>query len=91
MYGVAVLVLGIALVFNSVVSFFWHRKVFYVSTLLSALLTLVILLDAGSMDATVFWVTVVLGAITAVANFFAARVRTTVSEQSHPMNLPVFG
>lgn len=90
-YGVAILALSIALIFNSAVSFVWHRKVFYVSSLLSVILTLVVALDVNSIDPAFFWVAVVLDAVTAVANLFAARVSTAVSEQSHPMNLPVFG
>ncbi len=90
-YGAAIVLLSILLIFNSAVSFVWHSQVFYVTSLISALLTVALLLDASSIDPAVFWFTVVLPALSAVVNLFAARVRTAVSEQSHPMNLPVFG
>ncbi|MBI3859838.1 MAG: hypothetical protein HY296_06360 [Thaumarchaeota archaeon] len=89
--GIAIIALGGALVSSSAVSFFLSRNVLYVSGGLSALVGVLVLINASQIDSTVLWITLLLSALTAAVDFVAARSRTAVSEQSHPMNLPVFG
>jgi hypothetical protein len=88
---VATIALSIGLICSSVASFLWHRGVLYVSVFLSALLAAAVLFDAAETGPLVLWVADVLSVASAVANLIAARRRIAMPEQSHPLNLPVFG
>lgn len=84
-----VLSLSILLVIGSLLGLVGPRKVFYASALLSALLGVYVFVISVP---TVFPLTAVgLAGVTFVLSIVAARWETRVSEQSHPMNLPVFG
>ncbi len=89
--GIVVQVLAVVLALNSAVSFFWQRRVLYASAILSILVALSVFLNSSATESAVVWVTVALALASAVVNILGAREGTGVSEQSHPMNLPVFG
>ena len=80
---------AIALVIASLLSVFGPRFVFYASGLLAVLLDASLLV--GSNLDLIKISTLALGATTLVAAIFAARREGGFSEQSNPMNLPVFG
>ncbi len=79
---------AVVLVLASAVSFVGPKKVFYASAALCAVLAVLIL---GSDLTPPVLLTVTLTAGAFVLNVVAARWETKVSEQSNPMNLPVFG
>jgi hypothetical protein len=88
---VATVVLAAALVFNSGVSFFWHRKVFYVTALLCAGLAGAFAAGYSGTDPAVFWAAEALSLLGMGLNVASAREPTGMSEESNPLNLPVFG
>jgi hypothetical protein len=91
-----VLVLGVVLLIDSLVCLLAFSRAFYISAILSVLVLLLVLaLTAGLSLA---WAshpaipaTIILGIATAVLDVIAARRKTYVSEENHPLNLPVFG
>jgi len=81
--------LAVALLVVSGLCFVGPKSLFYLSALFSAVI-------AGSVyaftDMTTFAeLTLVLFAVTVALSVYAARRQIPVSEQGHPMNLPVFG
>ena len=84
------LALSAVLVLDSLVCLVGPRKVFYSSALLSALLAVSVFFSS-SFEEVVMYATLGLLGVELVASIVAARWETKVSEQSHPMNLPVFG
>jgi hypothetical protein len=88
-WGWPSLAAAIALVVASLVSVISPRIVFYASALLALVLDVSLL--AGSALNQITILTLALGAVTLVTAIFAARREGRVSEQSNPMNLPVFG
>jgi len=91
MLDVLIIVLGIGLTFNSVVSFFWIRQVHYASAVLSALIAVAVYLNSSGLGLTPLATTTLLCLFSLAANLLAARSGTAMSEQGNPMNLPVFG
>jgi hypothetical protein len=85
------LALSIILILVSLVAFVGPKRILYGSALFSALLAVSEWVGAGS-DGTVFTVVMLaMAALTMVLGVVAARAEPRVSEESHPMNLPVFG
>ena len=82
---------AIILVLDSFVVLVGPKRIFYVSALLSALLTGSEWLGSGSDVTAVGILTIAMACVTLVLSIVAARLEPEVSEQSHPMNLPVFG
>lgn len=82
--------LGVILAVASIISMVGPRKVFYVSALVSVLVAASIGIAFSGLD-TIATLTVALALVNLVLDVVAARRETRVSEQSHPMNLPVFG
>lgn len=85
-----VLGLGTLLILTSVVCLLGPSVLYYASAVLSVFLEASMLLNSNFGD----WVVVAavaLAAVSFVLSVLAARSRADVSEQSHPMNLPVFG
>jgi hypothetical protein len=82
-------VAALSLVIASLISLFSPRIVFYASALLAIVLdgSLVV----GSALNLVAILTLALGAVAFATALVAARREGRVSEQSNPMNLPVFG
>ena len=78
-----------SLVITSLISLFSPRIVFYASALLAVVLDGSLLV--GSALNLVAILTLGLGAVAFVTALAAARREGMVSEQSNPMNLPVFG
>lgn len=85
------LALGVVLAADSLVALVGPRRIFYSSALLSALLAGSDWIGSGSTTSTAILLTVAAAAVTLVLAIVAARFEPEVSEQSHPMNLPVFG
>ena len=85
-----VFALAVFLVLGSIVSLVGPKSVFYMSALLSAAEATIIFLGSNLTN---FFTLVSVGllAVTFVLCILAARWEVKVSEQSHPMNLPVFG
>lgn len=85
------LALSIVLILVSLVAYVGPKRIFYGSALFSALLAVSVWVGAGS-DQTVFTVLMLaMAGLTMVLGVVAARTEPRVSEESHPMNLPVFG
>jgi len=87
--GWVVELLAAALLVVSAVCFLGPKSLFYLSAMFSGVLagTVYALADFTAIVA----VTLVLCAAALVLGVLAARREASVSEQSHPMNLPVFG
>jgi hypothetical protein len=85
-----VLGLGGLLTLTSVVCLFGPSVLYYASAALSVFLEASMSLNSNFSDWVVD-VAAVLAAVAFVLAVLAARSRTDVSEQSNPMNLPVFG
>jgi len=83
--------LAFALILDSLIAFWGPKRVFYVSALLSALLAGSDLSGSTSRTDVITLVTIAASCISLVLAIAAARFEPDVSEQSHPMNLPVFG
>ena len=82
--------LGVLLVLASIGTVIGPKRIFYASAFLSGAQATVFLL---ALNLTNFFTLFSAGlcALTLVISLFAARWEVRVSEQSHPMNLPVFG
>lgn len=82
--------LAILLEISSVICLLGPNQVFYASAILSILLGASIAPDSSIGDPIVAGALGLAGA-SFVLSLVAARKRTGISEQSNPMNLPVFG
>jgi Na+/melibiose symporter-like transporter len=85
------LTVAIILVLNSFVVLVGPKSVFYISALLAALLTGSEWLGSGTNPTVANMLTIAMACVTLVLSIVAAKLEPQVSEQSHPMNLPVFG
>jgi len=85
------LALAAVLVLDSIVAFVGPSRIFYSTALVSALLAGSEWVGGGSDASTAILLSVVMGGATLVLSVGAARFEPKVSEQSNPMNLPVFG
>jgi hypothetical protein len=85
--------LGILLLFDSALSLVGPRRAFYGETIVSGLIALVLVSVEAfrTVDASFLLAALVLSVATVVLSLLAARTRAGLSEQSNPMNLPVFG
>ena len=90
-WATVTLALAILLVLDSFIAIVGPKRMFYASALLSALLAWSewIGSDSGATVASVL--AIAMACVTLVLSVVAARFEPKVSEQSHPMNLPVFG
>jgi hypothetical protein len=89
--GLLFLLLSVVLVIDGLVGFVGPKAVFYAAIVFALLIDVVELLSYSSIVQVYFYVTLALVTLSLVLSLGAARARTGVSEQSHPMNLPVFG
>ncbi len=92
----ATLILAFAavLVVDSLACLVAPRKAFYASAVLGAIVAVLVGYDGlylGTLANAGVDVELALAAVTVVLSLFAARSGGGVSEQSNPMNLPVFG
>ncbi len=85
--------LGILLAFDSAICLVGPRKAFYGVTAVSLLIAVLLVMVEAVRGANgpFFWTTLALTMSATVLSFLAARTKTAMSEQSNPMNLPVFG
>jgi hypothetical protein len=89
--GTATVALAIALILFSFAEFVGPRSLFYLSALLGLAIDALEGISYASIMTAAFIVTVTLVTLSLAFNVLAARRKSVVSEQSHPMNLPVFG
>jgi ABC-type transport system involved in multi-copper enzyme maturation permease subunit len=85
------LALAAVLVVDSFIALFGPKRIFYSAALLSALLVGSELIGSGSAPTAAGLLTMALAGVTLALSMVAARFEQEVSEQSNPMNLPVFG
>lgn len=85
------LAVAIALVPDSFVAIIGPKWILYVSALLLALLAGSEWLGSGSDATAVNLLAIATAGVTLVLSIAAARYGPEISEQSHPLNLPVFG
>lgn len=89
--GIWIPIVAVLLVLDSLVSFAGFRTAFYASVALSVLLLLDILLFGAVIASAAFAASALLALATVILGIIAARMRPRVSEENHPLNLPVFG
>jgi hypothetical protein len=90
MANIYVVALSVLLFLNSLVTMVGPRLAFYASAVLSVLLGVSMIPNSSLVDPVVL-VALGLVVLTFALSAAAARRRTQISEQSNPMNLPVFG
>jgi hypothetical protein len=90
MANIYVVALSVLLFLNSLVTLIGPRIAFYASAVLSVFLG-ISMVPNSSFNNPVVLVAIVLVAMTFALSVVGARKRTQISEQSNPMNLPVFG
>ena len=89
--GEAYAALSVLLVLVSLASMFGPKPVFYVSAIMALLVDVTEAAGYANVATGPLVVTLALTTLSAVVSLIAAREGTGVSEQSHPLNLPVFG
>lgn len=89
--GTITVVLAVLLVLDSLVCLIGPRIAFYSLALIALLIDLIVAINYSSIAPYSLYVTLALVSLSLALGLVAARERTGVSEQSHPMNLPVFG
>lgn len=85
------LALALVLIVDSLLALVGPKRIFYSSAVISALLATSEWIGSGSGAGAGTLLTVVAAGVTLALSVVAARFDPPVSEQSHPMNLPVFG
>jgi hypothetical protein len=89
--GTAVLAMALILVLGSLATFLTPASLFYLTAVLGLLIDAMEMLNYSVIGTGPFYVTMILVTLSVVLSVLAATRRTAVSEQSHPLNLPVFG
>jgi len=89
--GTAVLCLAVVLVLFSLATYIGPALLFYVTTAVGVAIDGLVAANYSSIGQGSFFVTLVLVTASVILSIVSATRRTTVSEQSHPLNLPVFG
>jgi hypothetical protein len=87
----ALFIVGAILAIDSLVSFAGVRASFIVGSVLSTAVLAIIAIQWGAYLDSYSMAAVVLSLLAVVADFVASRPARALSEQSNPMNLPVFG
>ncbi len=82
---------GIVLLVDSAICFAGLRPAFALAAGLSGFSAILVVIQSGTLLALYPLASVLLAAAAVVLDILAARFRPRVSEQAHPMNLPVFG
>ncbi len=83
--------LGILLILDSVFSLVGPRRTFYGITVVSMLLAVLLVGVSSELNGLFLWPTVVLALAASALSTMVARSKSGFTEQSNPMNLPVFG
>jgi len=86
-----ILIVAVLLILDSLICFVGFRTALYGSAALSILLLLDIILFGAAIASAAFAASALLGLITVVLDIVTIRRRSGVSEENHPLNLPVFG
>ena len=89
--GTAVLGLAVVLLLFSLATYIGPAFLFYVTATAGAAIDCLVAINHTSIAEGSFLVTLILVTASVVLSVASATRRTTVSEQSHPLNLPVFG
>jgi hypothetical protein len=89
--GTVVLGLAVVLVLVSLATFIGPIVLFYLTALVGVAIDALFVVNYPSIAEGSFLVTVTLVTVSVVLSVVSAMRKTSVSEQSHPMNLPVFG
>jgi len=89
--GVLFAALSVILVLEGLAGFVGPRTVFYAGVFVALPIDAMELLNYSSIIEADLYVTLLLVTLSLVLSLWAARSGTSVSEESHPMNLPVFG
>jgi hypothetical protein len=91
MDGTVILGLAVVLIIGSLATFLAPAVLFYVLAAIGLMIDAVEVLNYSAIGSGPFYITLILMTLSAALSVLAAVRKTTVSEQSHPMNLPVFG
>ena len=87
-----VIALAVLLLVGALISLTGIPAAFYASAALAVLVVIaVVVSERAALADTGILVTVVLGAAAVAADVLAVRMRPQISEENHPLNLPVFG
>jgi hypothetical protein len=86
-----IIAVGALLLLDSLVCIVGFQTAFYGSAALSILLVVDILLFGAAITDTAFVASALLGLITVALDILAITRKQVVSEENHPLNLPVFG
>ena len=89
--GALVLGLAVILVVGSLATFLAPAALFYLLAACGLAIDAVEALNYPTIAIFSFYATLTLVTLSVLLSIIAATRRTSVSEQSHPMNLPVFG
>ena len=87
----ALFLVGAILAIDSLVSFAGIRASFIVGSVLSTAILAIVAIQWGTYSDIYSLAAVALSLLAVVADFVASRPARALSEQSNPMNLPVFG
>jgi len=87
----ALFIFGAILAIDSLVSFAGVRASFIVGSVLSTGILAIVAIQWGAYSDAYSLAAVALSLLAVVADFVASRPARALSEQSNPMNLPVFG
>ena len=87
----ALFIVGAVLALDALVSFAGIRVSFIVGSVLSTVILAIIAFQWGTYSDTDAIAAIVLSLLAVVADVVASRPARALSEQSNPMNLPVFG
>jgi len=86
-----VLGLAVIIILVSLATFIGPAVLFYLSAAAGVAIDALLAVNYSSMAEGSFFVTVILVTASVVLGVVSAMHKTSMSEQSHPMNLPVFG
>ena len=89
--GTVVLGLAVVLVLVSLATFIGPALLFYFSAIAGVAIDGLVAINYSSIAEGSLFVSLILVTVSVVLSFVSATRKTTVSEQSHPLNLPVFG
>jgi len=64
---------------------------FFLTAVVGVAIDALVVINYSSIAAGSFLITIILVTVSVVLSVVSATRKTSVSEQSHPMNLPVFG
>jgi hypothetical protein len=89
--GTVVLGLAVILLVISLAEFLAPPALFYLSAVVGAIIDATEVLNYSGIASGSFAVTVILVTLSLALSLASATRKTGISEQSHPMNMPVFG